>query len=232
MRRETAARASIRKIQDTSVPMDALEKQLTQFFLYVDPDRLDRGFNELINFSKRRGVHALNRKLFRKYGLSLQDDVTSEHVRKATYSTEETSSSRKHDEGEPNLSSLHRIDLPEWVKNMLENFYTKYEPSKVKQGDTKAIYQWAQRNGLKLLDNRLKDKYNESLSEFKRARDSMRDELIGFYTKADKTKLVSGLESILSWGVKNGRRALNEKLREKYGYDLDNQNGELDWIDF
>lgn len=217
--------------------MDDMEKKLTEFFLYVDPDRLDRGFNELINFSRRRGIHALNRKLYRKYGLSLEDDFTSERVRKATQSTEETQNSRRpprKDEGdaEPNLSSLHRIELPAWVKDMLTSFYTKYEPAKVRQGDTKAIFQWAQRNGLKLLDSRLKEKYNESLSEFKKARESLRDELIGFYTKADKTKLVSGLESILSWGMKNGRAALNEKLREKYGYDLDNQNGELDWVDF
>ena len=33
--------------------------------------------------------------------------------------------------------------------------------------------------------------------------------------------MVTGMEQVLNWGLKNGRAALNEKLMEKYGMNLD-----------
>ena len=56
-----------------------------------------------------------------------------------------------------------------------------------------------QRNGLDKLNQRLKKKYNESLEEFADVAASLQDDVISFYGRVDKHKLVSGVDHIINW---------------------------------
>lgn len=49
----------------------------------------------------------------------------------------------------------------------------------------------------------------------------LQDRLTKFYGYFRKDKLNKGIGSIVDWAMENGEEALNEQLREKYGYDLD-----------
>ena len=131
---------------------------MTNFFFHLDQDRLERGFNDLVIFTKRRGIDALNRRLFQKYGYTLNDDYTGVSSDRRTTETPgdsfKSSASFK-TEDDFDLAKLHRIELPEWVKETLISFYVKYEPSKVRTGAVQGIYEWTERNGLKKLDIRV-----------------------------------------------------------------------------
>lgn len=76
-----------------------------------------------------------------------------------------------------------------------------------------------QRNGFEALNERLKNQYNESLDEFADIAATLqvnsigcgmymkyefKDEVIGFYAKVDKQKLVSGVDHIINWVCKTG----------------------------
>lgn len=113
------------------------------------------------------------------------------------------------------------IDLPEYIKPALVNYYLRYDPNKLRDGKVKKIYKWAKRNGLRKLNKELKRRYHQSLDDFIEECDKLRVELVSFYKTVDETKINDGLDKIHSWGIKNGRTALNQKFRKKYGFDLD-----------
>ena len=119
-------------------------------------------------------------------------------------------------------SQAMRVELPAHIKPYLMNFYAKYDPAKIRTGGVSTVYEWTKRNGTSALNKQLKLKYNESLDEFIQSVNNLRKELIAFYEFSDASRLKTGIDEILTWGMKNGRIALNRKLRDKYGYDLDN----------
>lgn len=116
-----------------------------------------------------------------------------------------------------------KYTLPAWVNGALEKFYVKYNPIYVENGGVETILEWAQRNGMDALNNALKEQYNESLDEFVGEMEKLRKDLTEFYKKKDENKLNQGIDSILNWGIKNGREALNTQLQRKYGECLDGE---------
>lgn len=142
--------------------MNSLEKRLADYFFHVDPDRLEKGFKDLLAYTKVRGEDALNRKLYQKYGYSLNDnfkEIVNPPSRDASLDNQFESIKKQNEKVVENLeldlTKLHEITLPSWVKEGLISFYAKYDPERVKQGDIKLIYQWTERNGLKALDVRV-----------------------------------------------------------------------------
>lgn len=119
------------------------------------------------------------------------------------------------------MRNVNKIELPPYIKPALVNYYMRYEPSKLKNGSVKKVYGWAKRNGLRKLNKELKRRYNQSLDDFIDDSDKLKAELVAFYKQIDENKIKDGLEKIHSWGIKNGRTALNQKFKKKYGFDLD-----------
>eukprot|EP00924_Labyrinthula_sp_SR-Ha-C_P004743 maker-scaffold_1-snap-gene-10.35-mRNA-1 protein AED:0.09 eAED:0.09 QI:153/1/1/1/1/1/3/300/544 len=126
-----------------------------------------------------------------------------------------------------NEQEINLIELPNYVKKALKGYYTKFDPIRFSDGSVKKVWEWAQRNGLPKLNIELEKRYNQTLDDFVEERNQLRQDLIDFYTKIDQTKLVEGIEKILNWGIKNGRYALNDKLRKKYGVDLVTYSGDV-----
>lgn len=116
------------------------------------------------------------------------------------------------------------FELPKYVEPALKSFYARYEPERLRDGSVNRVFLWARRNGLMKLNLELKRRYKQSLDEFIEESDKLRDDLLRFYRKVDQEKIKLGLDKILNWGVKNGRIALNMKLSQKYGFDLNTYN--------
>jgi len=206
---------------------DPLEKQLTQFYWQYDPSMLSKGIEHIVRFGHNKGLDMLNQKLYKKYGSDLDKMATD--PRPSTFTSHPTVSPQRSIGNESsdtlgNLSTndLMQVELPSHIKPYLMNYYAKYDPSKIRNKGVRTVYEWTKRNGLNALNKNLKKKYNESLDEFIDSVNNLRKELIDFYTVTDKQRLMGGIDQILTWGMKNGRIALNVKLRNKYGYDLDN----------
>uniref|UniRef100_A0A7S3LRA0 Uncharacterized protein n=1 Tax=Aplanochytrium stocchinoi TaxID=215587 RepID=A0A7S3LRA0_9STRA len=113
-----------------------------------------------------------------------------------------------------------RKKLPDYVKHLISMYYAVYDPYKLSNGGVKVVYRWTEDNGAEALSKQLEAKYGEGFKPFVKRANELQDELVKFYTKYDKQRLVQGLEKIVKWGLKNGRPALNFSLREMYGYDL------------
>mmetsp|Transcript_23145 Transcript_23145/g.28445 ORF Transcript_23145/g.28445 Transcript_23145/m.28445 type:complete len:470 (+) Transcript_23145:169-1578(+) len=222
-------------VEKTASKEDPLEKQLTQFYWKYDPSRLTRGIDDIIRFAHNKGMDILNQKLFKKYGATLDSMGADGEIEEPNLSSQTSNSfqNKQNSMGSFTNSSdslgklgasdlMGKVELPNYIRPYLMNFYAKYEPSKIRNGGVRTVYEWTERNGLPALNRQLKRKYNESLDEFISSVNNLRTELISFYTQTDKQRLIGGIDEILNWGIKNGRAALNRKLRDKYGYDLNN----------
>lgn len=119
------------------------------------------------------------------------------------------------------IRELHTDELPRNTYAMLELFYLKYDQQVVRNGGVPRLLGWARRNGYDALNRRLKQKYTESLSEFIESHSTLKEDLFQYYAAEDPTKSMTNVDQIIAWAVKNGRNALNEKLKEKYGRSLD-----------
>mmetsp|Transcript_3402 Transcript_3402/g.3858 ORF Transcript_3402/g.3858 Transcript_3402/m.3858 type:complete len:497 (-) Transcript_3402:275-1765(-) len=122
------------------------------------------------------------------------------------------------------------FQIPSYTKSQLEKYFAKYEPRNLSNGGVEAVYQWTQRNGMALLNEKLLQKYGMSLQDFNEEANLLRDDLIEFYRVVDRNKLVTGCEQVLNWGLKNGRAALNVKFMEKYGMTLQDAEENFDSI--
>uniref|UniRef100_A0A7S3PE12 Uncharacterized protein n=1 Tax=Aplanochytrium stocchinoi TaxID=215587 RepID=A0A7S3PE12_9STRA len=122
------------------------------------------------------------------------------------------------------------FQVPSYTRSQLEKYFAKYEPASLSNGGVDVVYQWTQRNGMALLNEKLLQKYGMSLQEFNEEANALRDDLIEFYRVCDRNKLVTGCEQVLNWGLKNGRAALNVKLMEKYGMGLHTGEDNFDSI--
>jgi len=136
--------------------------------------------------------------------------------------------------------------LPPYVRPLLELYYSKYNAAKLNTGEVDAIYEWAQKVGitsswlleylafvltlnsqhsLQALEKQLQMKYLESLEQFADRISALNSDLTAFYEKHDPSKIQQGkVEPILRWAIRNGRAALNQQLRKKYGCDLESKD--------
>lgn len=126
------------------------------------------------------------------------------------------------------------------VYRKLEEFYKVHTPDR----DIKLvrIFSYAKEKGLLALDEQLKTKYGESLSEFSRRgldswkrewqpvltsshAESVTYELKRFYnfveTLPRKYPKKQNLDVLVEWATKHSRIEVNEKLIEKYNFSLD-----------
>lgn len=56
-----------------------------------------------------------------------------------------------------------------------------------------------QRNGVEKLNKKLKKQYNENLDEFAEVAANLQDEVIAFYGRVDRNKLVGGVDHVINW---------------------------------
>lgn len=218
-----------------------LRQRLIDFFIAVEPPRAALVMDPLLDYAEKFGLGKLNQKLFNKYGYNLEEkppnigenqsgfpghvlppvaprEPTQELATKRNYSFNKMAKEEKFD---ADLKTMKKGDLPDYVRLMLGRYYAKYDQAMLQDGGVEAVYQWTKRNGLDKLNKKLFERYGQSLQDFISAANELRDDLIEFYRHRDRNKLVLGIQPILDWGLRNGRAALNEKLRSKYGVDLE-----------
>mmetsp|Transcript_9514 Transcript_9514/g.17941 ORF Transcript_9514/g.17941 Transcript_9514/m.17941 type:complete len:352 (-) Transcript_9514:170-1225(-) len=203
-----------------------IRDRLTSFYNTYDPQRLEKGIDDLIDFVSREGLPALNRKLFEKYGTTLECFEQGIEPRPTVKPKKSVGLNMqkllRRSFRRETQATTKRGELPLYVRPLLEMFYSKYDPSKLKTGGVDAIYEWTSKNGLNALNLQLHHKYREDLDEFADKMCALREDLIAFYTKHDPEKIqYGGVDPILRWGISNGRAAINRQLQLKYGWDLD-----------
>lgn len=207
-----------------------LRKDLIDFFLIVEPARAELKMDVLLNYAKKHGIGKLNEKMYKKYGYDLMNYPPKEkppenEPRIAQFGTVKPAQIEqplvKNAKLDEELTTLKKGQLPEYVRVMLSKYYIKFDHMMLEDGGVDRVYDWTVRNGMSKLNKKLKQRYGVSFQEFVQEANELRDDLIEFYRHRDKNKLVTGIQQILDWGLVNGRKALNEKLRSKYGVDLD-----------
>mmetsp|Transcript_18977 Transcript_18977/g.37258 ORF Transcript_18977/g.37258 Transcript_18977/m.37258 type:complete len:410 (+) Transcript_18977:239-1468(+) len=222
-----------------------IRHRLQAFYTKYDPERRRKGLEDLVSYVSHKGLDALNRKLVKKYGVTLEDfEQGIERMRERETQTANDTVADREQEGVGNSgkrisirSMLRRSfrasfvtarpdHLPPYVPQLLELFYSKYDQSKISSGGVEAIYRWTKKHGLEALNRQLKKKYLEDLTEFTERMGALRDDLEDFYSVHDSSKLASGgIDAILRWGIRNGRKAINHQLQKKYNSDLDHPEG-------
>jgi hypothetical protein len=109
------------------------------------------------------------------------------------------------------------------LMQVLQMYYIKHDVKKLEPEVFNAITGWAERHGVRRLNRKLLKKYGEDLRMF-RAENIKRDNLLvllkQFYSRYEPDKPASELDTILKWALENGTTSLNEKLKAKYGEDL------------
>lgn len=202
-----------------------LRQKLISFFLVVEPKRAELKMDVLLDYANNNGLSRLNGKLFNKYGYNLDTVPTVEQLTKLkALQTMTRPEQRKTVRLNADLSGMKEGDLPDYVRVMLGKYYVKFDQMMLEDGGVEKVYEWTKRNGLQKLNRKLRERYGLSFQDFVKEANEMRDDLIEFYRHRDKNKLVIGIQNILDWGLRNGRQALNEKLRSKYGIGLDPDN--------
>jgi len=211
-----------------------IRDRLAAFYSVYDPDRLKKGVDDLVDYVSRKGLPALNTKFIGKYGITLNQFEAGEIPPSPPVGGSGESVASK--SSRVSVRTLLRRSfraatsrgnaVPDHVKILLEIFYSKYDQSKITSGGVDSIFRWTKKNGIPALNAQLKNKYFESLDEFADRMAELREELVQFYSIHDHSKLSNGgVDSILRWGVRNGRPAINKQLRQKYQCDLDNKKG-------
>lgn len=188
---------------------------------------LDMSDVEVVNQRLSRGGGS--RGSFAAFYTTITKEEDQEKDIEGSRKTSSLSESRKtadRSEGPPKVSRQKSqpkklFKLPEEFVEMLHLFYAVYDPLKLTNGQVDVVVHWTRKHGIPKLNEKLDQKYRESYDKFVGRANAVRDELIEFYTKVDKRMLVKGLDEVLKWCLRNGRRPLNEKLRAKYGRDLD-----------
>lgn len=188
------------------------------------PNDFDESSSKLLNLGMANLSTKSSMMLIGRSGNDSFQNLSKEKIETMRRESKSTGRPRTRSEDMALRGPINKIELPSYVKPALVNFYMRYEPNKLKNGSAKKVYSWAKRNGLRKLNKELKRRYKQSLDEFVDDSDKLKVELISFYKKIDATKINTDLEKILSWGIKNGRTALNVKFRKKYGFDLDSYN--------
>lgn len=190
---------------------EEFELRVLQFVnKYESSKNIDRAVKALTSYRNKQGLAALNTKLLVRYGATLNSIIL-----------DETAPGGKADR-DLSMAELHRIEVPEEIKEKLRSYYAKYDPMVLGNNGIEKIFEWVERNGRKALDKQLKSKYKESLTEFIETENSLKEELTGFYERVDPTKATEKqVSTVLAWAVLNGRDALNFNLRRKYNADLD-----------
>lgn len=105
----------------------------------------------------------------------------------------------------------------------LEAFYKKHDPKRIKKG-LEDLASWAVVHGIRALDERLAKKFGEGLvgaSSDSESADMVRRRVTQFYELYEPGKDALQIEMILDWIATNSLRELNEKLKRKFGYNLD-----------
>jgi len=205
-----------------------LRDRLLAFYSRYDPDRAQKGVDDLVDYVTRKGLPTLNKKLQAKYGLTLEDFENGVQGQKPEPKPQNGRLSMRrflrrsfraaHTNAGPG-------QLPPHIRPLLEMYYSKYDQSKINSGGVNAIYKWCERNGVKALNSQLKAKYLEDLDEFADRMNKLREDLVEFYKVHDPSKIdSSGVDRILRWGVRNGRAAINKQLRAKYHCDLEQRD--------
>lgn len=180
-------------------------KQLTEFLLFYEPDRVDKCLYVMVRFKNKSGLDVLNERLMKKYGANLETFKAEEDS--AKQENERTSSKGKGIAPRKFLSKFPRMsgrksskkkkqdaDDDADFEKLVELYYAKYDPGMIDSGELRRIIRWARKRGREELNKRLKNKYNESLDEFAQAVTELRDDLIEYYKVVDRTRLVNGID--------------------------------------
>lgn len=165
---------------------------------------IERAVTAMTSYKNKQGLTALNTKLFMKYGETLNSLEEEE----------------KEEEGMISMNDMHKIEISEDMKEKLKLFYAKYDPTVLGSRGIDRIITWTETNGPEALDQQLKAKYQESLSDFINEYKFLSQELRNFYQEHDNTKTEEDIQKLVSWGMVNGREALNYNLRKRYDADL------------
>ena len=117
---------------------ESLEHQLTRFFLRYDPDRAGQDYSVLLKYHAKRGIYALNSKLYEKYGASLREMEPASTSPKKTF----FSDSKNEDLGNLEIDELLEYSVDEELMELLISYYAKYDPERLENGSIDMIYQW------------------------------------------------------------------------------------------
>lgn len=119
---------------------ESLEHLLTRFFLRYDPDRAGQDYSVLLKYHAKRGLYALNAKLYEKYGASLNDmDGPAPNQKKRSVFSD---SRKDHDLGRVEIDELLEYAVDEELMELLISFYAKYDPARLEDGSIDLIYKW------------------------------------------------------------------------------------------
>eukprot|EP00924_Labyrinthula_sp_SR-Ha-C_P012005 snap_masked-scaffold_26-processed-gene-1.25-mRNA-1 protein AED:1.00 eAED:1.00 QI:0/-1/0/0/-1/1/1/0/396 len=198
-----------------------LRTQLYEFFVVVDPKKLEHNFQPLINYYLSYGRDGLNASLRQTFRHDITDfekfkgdplgaeadEVYLKEVERVV--KKKTSTKRK------------KYTLPKGTRKLLKMYYRKHDPERVADGSVEVVYEWAKRNGIKRLNRNLKHEYAQSLRNFEAEKENLEKELVQFYTKQDQSILGTKIfYDVLIWGLRHGRTNLTAELAKKYGYGL------------
>mmetsp|Transcript_17843 Transcript_17843/g.58671 ORF Transcript_17843/g.58671 Transcript_17843/m.58671 type:complete len:846 (-) Transcript_17843:74-2611(-) len=190
-----------------------LEAKLIKFYEIINPSRM----SEAASLAKRyfEDISMLNHSLTQKYGVSLNASEEELRSRKCFMSLQEeneTSSTCSND------SLPHRINA---LKDMLVEFYSNVNPSKLKDAERVAK---SNVDTVEKLNESLRKKYGKDLNSNKEDSNKssssvLIDRLTQFYNFY-KPSNVHQVEAVLT-KYQYDTSKLNETLRAKYGADLE-----------
>lgn len=189
-----------------------LNNRLRNFFTAVAPKKASVAeLQKFFRIAETQGVLALEQYILEKVGYPLDEFDNSEE-------------------------DWYRIN------DTIIRFYRKYNPSMTTQ-EVGVVCASARTKGIRSLDTKLKKKYGQSMTEFgaesvmtwrdqwnkvliETHKEQLSYELRRFYGFIETTRKVLppgelGLAKLVTWGINNGREAVNERLQEKYLLTLD-----------
>lgn len=174
-----------------------IRDRLVNFYIRYDPERLRKGIDDLVEYVQRKGLPALNQKLLKKYGVTLEDFEAGKAPQSPALSVASSASS-------PNAGLMDGRGRggSQAAASGKNNSYAGGRLSMSKF--LRRSFRAAQKEKPGFLPPHVRP-----LLEL-------------FYSKYDQTKIsTGGVNAIATWAAKHGIAALNAQLKAKYLEDLD-----------
>eukprot|EP00924_Labyrinthula_sp_SR-Ha-C_P009933 snap_masked-scaffold_21-processed-gene-3.18-mRNA-1 protein AED:1.00 eAED:1.00 QI:0/0/0/0/1/1/2/0/365 len=192
-----------------------LRKLLYRFFAIVDPEKLQFGFEPLLEYIKNNGVSALNETFTKKYFCNFTNFELFPRIK--NYEDKEYFQEIKNILFSVQKRRLKKEFLPEKTLFYLK----KHDTERILDGGIQEVFSWAQKYGYKALNKELKKNYGETLYDFEREKISLEIDLMEYYYQNDIAVInTEKFRKVLDWGLKYGRNKLSNELLKRYEVGL------------
>ena len=215
-------------------------EKLYKFLLLYDPDLAEAGMLVILQYIEAKGMHQVNRDLLRHYGQDL-NSLTDEELAKllkAKYGENfdgmglqesmvislnaavKTNHKQKLRQPHQTLS----VTDSEFFEDNLREFLKLHDPDRVEKAFG-VMKKYARTNGVQALNMKLTERYGENLATFSSKSPNERQvelhelkyRLLQYVKFHEPENVEKAYESTVVYMEKHGRKALDEKLYEKYG---------------